>query len=68
MSKNYAVIDIGTLKVKFLVARVNSGVGIEKLYSSSTLTCFGCDMVDGNIVDGYLIVPSQNSSVASKQC
>jgi exopolyphosphatase/guanosine-5'-triphosphate,3'-diphosphate pyrophosphatase len=54
MPKIYAVIDIGTLKVKLLIARVNSGVGIESLYSSSTLTCFGCDMVDGNIVDGYL--------------
>jgi exopolyphosphatase/guanosine-5'-triphosphate,3'-diphosphate pyrophosphatase len=44
MTQFYAVIDIGTLKVKFLIASLSpSGEMIEK-YSSSTLTCFGCEM------------------------
>ena len=41
---NYAVIDIGTLKVKFLVAQV-LGIGeIKEVYFSNNLTCFGCNM------------------------
>lgn len=54
MAKHVAVIDIGTLKVKLLIARVASTGEFEKLYSSIKLTCFGCDMVDGNILDEYL--------------
>ena len=52
MTKNYAVIDIGTLKVKFLIASLTpSGELIEK-YSSNTLTCFGCEMDKNN---GYVL-------------
>jgi exopolyphosphatase/guanosine-5'-triphosphate,3'-diphosphate pyrophosphatase len=54
MVKNYAVIDIGTLKVKFLISSLLPTGQLEKLYSSNTLTCFGCGMADGNIVDEYL--------------
>jgi exopolyphosphatase/guanosine-5'-triphosphate,3'-diphosphate pyrophosphatase len=53
MANNYAVIDIGTLKVKFLIASPAPTGQLEKLYSSNTLTCFGCDMVDDNIIDEY---------------
>lgn len=42
--KNYAVIDIGTLKVKFLIAHILEGGGIKELYFSNNLTCFGCNM------------------------
>lgn len=50
-----AVIDIGTLKVKFLIARVDSG-GFQELYKSNTLTCFGCELeANGWIVkDEYI--------------
>lgn len=40
---NYAVIDIGTLKVKFLIASIEDGKLVKK-YESNTLTCFGCEM------------------------
>lgn len=49
---NLAVIDIGTLKVKFLISSVSSDGKIVTKYSSSTLTCFGCDM-DAN--KGYVL-------------
>ncbi|MCL5010718.1 MAG: hypothetical protein M1127_00690 [Patescibacteria group bacterium] len=42
--QNYAVIDIGTLKVKFLVAQVLDNGGIKEVYFSNNLTCFGCNM------------------------
>lgn len=42
--KNYAVIDIGTLKVKFLVAQILENGGLKEIYFSNNLTCFGCNM------------------------
>lgn len=66
MAKNYAVIDIGTLKVKLLIASVSSqGVIINK-YSSNTLTCFGVDIDKnrGKVQQKYL-----NRTVAElKRC
>jgi exopolyphosphatase / guanosine-5'-triphosphate,3'-diphosphate pyrophosphatase len=50
----YGVLDIGTLKVKCLVAAVSPSKRITKVYTSAELTCFGCDMVDGAIVDANL--------------
>ena len=42
-----AVIDIGTLKVKFLIADVKTSGELNEVYSSSILTCFGSD-IDAN--------------------
>jgi exopolyphosphatase/guanosine-5'-triphosphate,3'-diphosphate pyrophosphatase len=41
---NLAIIDIGTLKVKLLIARVGGESQFEELYKSNTLTCFGCEL------------------------
>jgi len=54
MTKSYAIIDIGTLKVKFLVASVTPATGLIKQYASNTLTCFGCDMVGDNVLEKNL--------------
>lgn len=43
-----AVIDIGTLKVKFLIANTSSSKKIETLYQSNTLTCLGVRMNENN--------------------
>lgn len=60
MEKAYAVIDIGTLKVKLLIASFTNGVLTEK-YSSNTLTCFGCDMdKNGGYVQDANIVKTIN--------
>lgn len=60
MDTIYAVIDIGTLKVKLLIASFNDGVLTEK-YSSNTLTCFGCDMdKNGGYVQDANIVKTIN--------
>ena len=47
-NKTYAVIDIGTLKVKFLIASLDPNGEIVEKYKSSTLTCFGCDIDSNN--------------------
>ena len=39
-----AAIDIGTLKTKFLIARITESGQLEEIYKSNTLTCLGCDM------------------------
>ena len=44
MNQRYAVIDIGTLKVKCLVAEVDEMGELVERYKSNNLTCFGCDM------------------------
>lgn len=44
MPKNYAVIDIGTLKVKFLIATPLPSGELKEIYFSNNLTCFGCNM------------------------
>ncbi|MFH0739968.1 MAG: hypothetical protein V1819_02585, partial [bacterium] len=49
--KNYAVIDIGTLKVKFLIAQILDNGEIKEIYFSNNLTCFGCNMDETN---GYI--------------
>lgn len=43
MTNTYAVIDIGTLKVKTLIAEVSKNGNLTEKYSSNTLTCFGCE-------------------------
>lgn len=48
MNNNYAVVDIGTLKVKCLVVSVSSNGEISEKYSSNTLTCFGSHLVANN--------------------
>lgn len=48
MSKNYAVIDIGTLKVKLLIASIAKNGELVEKYSSNILTCFGCEMDKNN--------------------
>lgn len=52
-----AVVDIGTLKVKFLIAFVASSGELREIYSSNTLTCFGCEMDknEGNVLEANLI-------------
>lgn len=52
MTPTYAVIDIGTLKVKTVIASVTPTIELTTLYSSNTLTCFGCE-VDTN--NGYVL-------------
>ena len=56
MPKNYAVIDIGTLKVKFLIASLSTAGGFKQVYFSNELTCFGVglDENQGNIQEKYL--------------
>ncbi len=55
-SNRFAVIDIGTLKVKFLVAEFYSDGTYQEIYKSNTLTCFGCEMQEngGLITDKNL--------------
>ena len=48
MFPTYAVIDIGTLKVKLLIAELLASGEVKEIYSSNTLTCFGCDMDRNN--------------------
>lgn len=56
MLRKYAVIDIGTLKVKFLIAEISSSNELEELHFSNTLTCFGCglDENEGNVKEENL--------------
>lgn len=43
------VIDIGTLKVKCLIAQISKSSQVKTLYQSNTLTCLGCRMAkNGN--------------------
>ena len=51
-----AVIDIGTLKVKCLVARVDKSGSIKPVYKSNTLTCFGVgiDENQGRVQEKFL--------------
>lgn len=44
MPKTYAVIDIGTLKVKLQIVKRTLYGELKTLYSPNTLTCLGCDM------------------------
>jgi len=44
MSSNYAVLDIGTLKVKFLIAASLPSGELKEVYFSNNLTCFGCNL------------------------
>lgn len=43
-----AVIDIGTLKVKFLIGNISSSKKFETIYQSNTLTCLGVRMNENN--------------------
>lgn len=56
MVKNYAVIDIGTLKVKCLVAQLLASGELKEVYFSNTLTCFGVglDENQGLVQEKYL--------------
>jgi len=56
MKKNYAVIDIGTLKVKFLIASVSASDGFEQVHFSNELTCFGVglDENQGMVQEKYI--------------
>jgi len=50
LPKRYAVINIGTLKTKCLLAHFDRG-NLVPLYQSNNLTCFGCEMFEsGNII------------------
>lgn len=56
MNKNisqntYAVVDIGSVKVKTLIASVSPTGILEQKYFSNVLTCFGCEM---DLNDGYV--------------
>lgn len=58
--KKYAVIDIGTLKVKFLIAQVLDGGGMKEVYFSNNLTCFGCNMDE---TGGYISEENLKSTI-----
>jgi exopolyphosphatase/guanosine-5'-triphosphate,3'-diphosphate pyrophosphatase len=55
-NKNYAIIDIGSLKVKFLVAKILPDGELKQVYFSNNLTCFGVglDENQGNVQERYL--------------
>ena len=55
--KRYAVIDIGTLKVKSLIASTSKNGELKEIYSSNTLTCFGCEMDanEGRVLEKNLL-------------
>lgn len=48
MPENYAVIDIGTIKVKLLIAAVLPSGEFKQAYFSNELTCFGVDLDKNN--------------------
>ncbi len=52
----FAIVDIGTLKVKTEIASVNPDGTLRHIYHSNNLTCFGVglDENDGNVQDRYL--------------
>jgi len=56
MFKKYGVIDIGTLKVKFLIASVSPDKSFDQVYFSNELTCFGVglDENQGFVQEKYL--------------
>ncbi len=56
MSKRYGVVDIGTLKVKVLIAEMGGEGRIRKIYKSNNLTCFGVGMDEtgGLVQEKYL--------------
>ena len=58
--KNYAVVDIGTLKVKFLIAQVLDEGGFKEVYFSNNLTCFGCNMDE---TGGYISEKNLKSTI-----
>ncbi|MFH1451518.1 MAG: hypothetical protein ABIF89_02860 [bacterium] len=45
---NYAVIDIGTLKVKLLIVSFSPSGEMKEEHFSNVLTCFGCSMDDND--------------------
>lgn len=55
-NKHYAVINIGTLKTKCLVAFFDGKDRIVPQYRSNNLTCFGCEMLEneGAILEKFL--------------
>lgn len=57
MNARYCVVDIGTLKVKAIIASVTVGGGLDVLFSSNTLTCFGCEIEanGGNVKEEYCV-------------
>jgi len=59
--KNYAVIDIGTLKVKFLVAQVLGDGEIKESYFSNNLTCLGCNMDE---TGGFILEKNLRATVS----
>jgi exopolyphosphatase/guanosine-5'-triphosphate,3'-diphosphate pyrophosphatase len=56
MTQCYAVIDIGTLKVKTEVAHLQKDGTLNRIYNSNNLTCFGVglDENNGNVHEQYL--------------
>lgn len=59
--KNYAVIDIGTLKVKFLIAQILENGTIKEVYFSNNLTCFGCNMDE---TGGFILEKNLRATIA----
>lgn len=47
-TQRYAVVDIGTLKVKCQVAEKNTKGELSTIYQSNNLTCLGCHMEQNN--------------------
>ena len=48
MNNAYAVIDIGTLKVKLQVVEREPSGNLKTIYQSNNLTCLGCHMNENN--------------------
>ena len=48
LKQRQAVIDIGTLKVKSLLADFDLAGNIAPIHKTNVLTCFGCSMLENN--------------------
>jgi exopolyphosphatase/guanosine-5'-triphosphate,3'-diphosphate pyrophosphatase len=64
MDKNYAIIDIGTLKVKCLIAGVLGSGELKEIYFSNELTCFGCGLDENN---GFVKEEPQKATIKELQ-
>ncbi len=58
------MVDIGTIKVKTVVASVFPDGNLEIIYSSNNLTCFGCEIDQNN---GYVKEEFLNKTIAELQ-
>ena len=61
LKQRQAVIDIGTLKVKSLLADFDLAGNIAPIHKTNVLTCFGCSMLENN---GRISPENLNATIA----